>query len=211
MTMNTPSFAGLNQLLPSKMPLNQPQGFLPAASSCCSNGRHLPSCDEDTVNSELTVAQRLLSKALCSPRFSSVYAQANDRSAATTVSRASELWRLKGHDSTRCSASSQRMARSQEDRVVVWLVWLTSPKQHKSWKCCKAVAQLRLAAKAPMAKLKLMVFGRSDSDGRSANKHSACLHCRAFSHAESTEFTVVMEILDFFNSIWAKRATANSH
>ena len=50
-----------------------------------------------------------------------------------------------------------------------------------------------------MARLTLMtllldLLGGSFKDGRICSNDKACLHCLAFSQAESTEFTVVMEI-----------------
>ena len=124
---------------------------------------------------------------------------------------ASELWGLKGHESTRFNASSQRMARSQEDRVVVWLVSVTLPEWHSWWKHRMASCHCLPAAKAPMARLKLMLLACNLKDDMSPNKCRACRHCRAFSHAESTLFMVVIEIFMESFDISAKRDKAISH
>ena len=58
----------------------------------------------------------------------------------------------------------------------------------------------------------LDLLGCSFKDGRICSRDRACLHCRAFSQAESTEFTVVMEIFSRpAVCIFAKMDRAISH
>jgi len=58
--------------------------------------------------------------------------------------------------------------------------------------------------------LLLDLLGCSFKDGRICSRDRACLHCLAFSQAESTEFTVVMEIFSRL-CILAKMDRAISH